>query len=48
MGALDIQAVLEYRDGHAPSGAIVNRSVLGSQTWRDRISALRSRLAADG
>src|SRR3954465_13306232 len=27
MGALDIQAVLEYRDGSAPSGAIVNRSV---------------------
>jgi len=47
MGALDIQAVLEYRDGHAPSGAIVNRSVLGSQIWQDRIAALRSRLKAD-
>lgn len=47
MGALDIQAVLEYRDGHAPSGTIVNRSVLDSQTWQDRIAALRSRLKAD-
>jgi len=46
MGELDIQAVLEYRDGHAPSGAIVNRSVLDSQTWQDRIAALRSRLKA--
>jgi D-3-phosphoglycerate dehydrogenase len=44
MGALDIQAVLEYRDGHAPTGAIVNRSVLASQIWRDRLSALCSRL----
>jgi hypothetical protein len=37
MGALDIQAVLDYRNGRAPSGAIVNRSVLGSQTWQDRL-----------
>jgi phosphoglycerate dehydrogenase-like enzyme len=44
MGVLDIQAVLEYRDGRVPSGAIVNRSVLGSQAWQDRIAALRSRL----
>jgi len=44
MGALDIQAVLEYRDGRAPSGAIVNRSVLDSQAWQDRIAALRGRL----
>ena len=47
MGALDIQAVLEYRDGHALSGTIVNRSVLDSRTWQDRIAALRSRLKAD-
>jgi D-3-phosphoglycerate dehydrogenase len=46
MGALDIQAVLEYRDGHAPSGTIVNGSVLASQVWQDRISALRHRLRA--
>jgi D-3-phosphoglycerate dehydrogenase len=46
MGALDIQAVLEYRDGHAPTGAIVNRSVLASQIWRDRIAALGHRLKA--
>jgi len=44
MGALDIQAVLEYRDGRVPSGAIVNRSVLGSQAWKDRTAALHSRL----
>src|SRR5471032_171869 len=44
MGALDIHAVLEYCDGRAPSGAIVNRSVLGSQAWQDRIAALRGRL----
>lgn len=44
MGALDIQAVLEYRDGRAPSGTIVNRSVLSSQAWQDRIAALRGRL----
>jgi len=47
MGAMDIQAVLEYRDGRAPSGAIVNRSVLDGQTWQDRIAALRSRLKAN-
>jgi D-3-phosphoglycerate dehydrogenase len=47
MGAIDIQAVLEYCDGRAPSGTIVNRSVLGSRIWQDRISALRSRLKAD-
>ena len=42
-GALDIQAVLEYCDGRAPSGTIVNRSVLDGQAWRERISALRAR-----
>ena len=47
MGALDIQAVLEYRDGHAPSGTIVNRSVLESRIWQDRIAALRHRLKAN-
>jgi phosphoglycerate dehydrogenase-like enzyme len=47
MGAIDIQAVLEYRDGHALSGTIVNRSVLESQIWRDRIAALRHRLKAN-
>ena len=47
MGILDIQAVLEYRGGCAPSGAIVNRSVITSQAWRDRIAALRSRLKTD-
>ncbi|HUE64101.1 MAG TPA: NAD(P)-dependent oxidoreductase [Rhizomicrobium sp.] len=44
MGALDIQAVLEYCDGRSPSGAIVNRSVIDSQIWAERISALRARL----
>lgn len=43
-GALDIKAVLEYGEGRAPSGTIVNRSVLDSQTWQDRIAALRGRL----
>ena len=43
-GALDIQAVLEFRDGRVPSGTIVNRSVLDSQKWRERLSALRTRL----
>jgi D-3-phosphoglycerate dehydrogenase len=43
-GALDIQAVLEYCDGNAPSGTIVNRSVLDSQAWRERLAALRARL----
>jgi len=46
-GALDIQAVLEYCDGRVPTGTIVNRSVLGSQAWRDRMAALRSRLKAN-
>ena len=43
-GALDIQAVLEYRDGRVPSGTIVNRAALDSDSWRERISALRARL----
>ena len=43
-GALDIQAVLEYCDGSPPTGTIVNRSVLDSQSWLERISALRARL----
>jgi D-3-phosphoglycerate dehydrogenase len=43
-GALDIQAVLEYRDGRVPTGTIVNRSVLDTPSWRDRISALHRRL----
>ena len=43
-GALDIQAVLEYCDGRAPSGTIVNRSVLDGPAWRERLSALRARL----
>lgn len=47
MGALDIRAVLEYRNGRAPSGTIVNRSVLDSHAWQDRIAALRNRLKAD-
>lgn len=44
-GALDIKAVLEYCDGGAPTGTIVNRSVLDSQPWQERISALRARSA---
>lgn len=43
-GALDIQAVLEYRDGRVPSGTIVNRAALDSRAWQERISALRARL----
>jgi hypothetical protein len=43
MGRLDIQAVLEYAGGNAPSGTIVNRSVLDSAMWRDRLAALRAR-----
>ena len=42
--SLDIKAVLEYCEVRAPSGAIVNRSVLDSQAWQDRIAALRGRL----
>jgi D-3-phosphoglycerate dehydrogenase len=43
-GALDIRAVLEYCDGRDPTGTIVNRSVLESTSWQERISALRARL----
>ncbi|HEX4269904.1 MAG TPA: NAD(P)-dependent oxidoreductase [Rhizomicrobium sp.] len=43
-GALDIQAVLEFRDGRAPTGTIVNRPVLESQSWQERILAVRARL----
>jgi phosphoglycerate dehydrogenase-like enzyme len=43
-GALDIQAVLEFRDGRAPTGTIVNRPALESQSWQERILALRARL----
>jgi phosphoglycerate dehydrogenase-like enzyme len=43
-GALDIQAVLDYRDGRVPTGTIVNRSALETSAWRDRILALRRRL----
>jgi len=43
-GTLDIQAVLEYCEGRAPTGTIVNRAVLDGQPWAERISALRTRL----
>ena len=43
-GALDIQAVLEYCGGQAPTGTIVNRAVLDGQIWRKRIAASRARL----
>lgn len=43
-GALDIQAVLEYSDGRVPTGTIVNRAVLDSRAWTERMSALRARL----
>jgi phosphoglycerate dehydrogenase-like enzyme len=43
-GALDIQAVLEYCDGRVPTGTIVNRAVLDSRTWGERMSVLRARL----
>jgi phosphoglycerate dehydrogenase-like enzyme len=45
-GALDVQAVLEYCDGGAPTGTIVNRAVLDSPVWAKRISALRARLGS--
>jgi phosphoglycerate dehydrogenase-like enzyme len=45
MGALDIQAVLEYCDGRVPTGTIVNRAVLDGRAWSERLSALRTRLA---
>jgi D-3-phosphoglycerate dehydrogenase len=44
MGALDIRAVLEYCDGNAPTGTIVNRAVLNGSSWAKRLSALRARL----
>jgi D-3-phosphoglycerate dehydrogenase len=44
MGAIDIQAVLEYCGGNVPSGTIVNRPVLDNPVWRERLAALRSRL----
>ena len=44
MGALDIQAVLDFCDGRVPGGTIVNRAVLDSQAWQARIAALRARL----
>jgi phosphoglycerate dehydrogenase-like enzyme len=43
-GRLDIQAVLEYCDGRAPTGTIVNRAALDSGLWRERLSSLRARL----
>jgi phosphoglycerate dehydrogenase-like enzyme len=43
-GALDIQAVLEYCDGRVPTGTIVNRAVLDSRAWGERMSVLRARL----
>jgi len=43
-GALDIKAVLEYCGGNAPSGTIVNRSVLDGPIWRERLAGLRKRL----
>jgi phosphoglycerate dehydrogenase-like enzyme len=43
-GALDIQAVLEYGDGRVPTGTIVNRAVLDSRAWGERMSVLRARL----
>ncbi|MBA2590156.1 MAG: dehydrogenase [Alphaproteobacteria bacterium] len=43
-GALDIQAVLEYCDGRVPTGTIVNRAVIDSKIWAERMSALRTRL----
>jgi phosphoglycerate dehydrogenase-like enzyme len=43
-GALDIQAVLEYCDGRVLTGTIVNRAVLDSRAWGERMSVLRARL----
>ena len=40
MGAFDIQAVLEYREGRPPSGAIVNRSVRSEERRVGRVFAL--------
>jgi len=48
MGTADIQAVLDYCDGRAPSGTIVNRAALDSEAWRTRLSALRTRLGTQG
>ena len=45
MGRLDIQAVLDFRDGHVPTGTIVNRAVIESKIWTDRMAALQARLA---
>lgn len=43
-GALDIQAVLEYCEGRAPTGTIVNRPVIDGKIWADRMAALQTRL----
>jgi hypothetical protein len=36
--------VLDYCDGRAPSGAIVNRAVLDGHLWLERMAALRDRM----
>ncbi len=41
-GALDVQAVLDYCDGRAPAGTIVNPGVVNGQRWKERISTLHA------
>lgn len=45
IGAADVQAVLEVMQGRVPRG-VVNRAVLDSQRWRDRLAGYRARFGA--
>ncbi len=45
IGAADVRAVLDVRQGRVPRG-VVNREVLGSETWKGRLAALGARHGA--
>jgi len=44
-GAADVRAVLDVQHGREPRG-VVNRAVLASDPWRERLAALRARAGA--
>jgi len=44
-GAADVRAVLDVQHGREPRG-LVNRAVLASDPWRERLAALRARAGA--
>ena len=45
IGAADVRAVLEVRQGRVPRG-VVNRDVLETETWKQRLAALAARHGA--